>query len=136
LPTALGLHVLAVDDNSTNQLVIKRMLQKLGCTFTVVGNGQLAVEAITGPEKFDIVLLDQFMPVLDGPGAARAIRGLPGDISQVPIIAMTASNLQEDEQNCLAAGMDSFLCKPVSLRKLADVLVEWVGKRRQDARGT
>jgi CheY-like chemotaxis protein len=123
IPTDLGIRVLAADDNSTNQLVITRMLTRIGCVSTVVENGQLAVDAINGEQQFDIVLMDQFMPVLDGPSATRQIRALPGDVSHIPIIAMTASNLQEDEAACLAAGMDGFISKPVSLRRLSEVLV-------------
>jgi signal transduction histidine kinase/CheY-like chemotaxis protein len=121
VPTMMGLHVLAVDDNSTNQLVIRQMLKKLGCTFRIAENGEEAVAAVQS-ERFDLVLMDQFMPVLDGPGATRKIRQLEGPVSQIPIIAMTASNLQEDEAACKKAGMNSFVVKPVTLRALAKVM--------------
>jgi CheY-like chemotaxis protein len=123
VPTDLGVRVLAADDNATNQLVMMRMLARLGCVYKVVENGRLAVEAIAGGEQFDIVLMDQFMPVLDGPAAAREVRALPGEVARIPIIAMTASNLQEDEAACIAAGMDGFISKPVSLRRLGEVIV-------------
>jgi CheY-like chemotaxis protein len=128
IPTDLGLRVLAVDDNTTNQLVITKMLQKLGCTFQLASNGREAVDAVRR-EYFDVVLLDQFMPEMDGPDAARAIRALDGDAAHVPIVAMTASNLQNDEKDCRDAGMDGFLTKPASLRTLARVLESWRGRR-------
>jgi CheY-like chemotaxis protein len=129
IPTDLGLRVLAVDDNRTNQLVITKMLQKLGCSFRVASNGREAVEAVQ-KEVFDVVLLDQFMPEMDGPEAARTIRALDGEEATVPIIAMTASNLQSDEKDCRDAGMDGFLTKPASLRTLARVFEGWRGRRR------
>jgi CheY-like chemotaxis protein len=99
------------------------MLAKLGCDYTVVENGQIALDAILQGEHFDLMLLDQFMPVLDGPGTVRAIRGLSGPVGKMPIISMTSSNLQEDEASCLAAGMDGFLSRPVSFKSQAEMLI-------------
>jgi signal transduction histidine kinase/CheY-like chemotaxis protein len=121
IPDCTGIHVLAVDDNSTNQLVIRQMLRKLGCTFKIASNGAEAIAALE-TETFSIVLMDQSMPVLDGPEATRRIRRMKVPWASVPIIAMTASNLQEDEQTCLEAGMNGFLSKPVTVRELATVL--------------
>ena len=120
----LSLHVLAADDNVTNQLVIKQMLKKLGCTFVVVANGEEAIEAVQ-QEKFDVVLMDQFMPILDGREATKRIRALESEVSKVPIIAMTASMMQ-DEEECRAAGMNGFICKPVSLKNLTRVIMKVV----------
>jgi CheY-like chemotaxis protein len=121
VPAMMRLHILTVDDNSTNQLVIRQMLKKLGCTFRISENGEVAVAAVQS-EKFDLVLMDQFIPMLDGPGATRRLRQLERPVSQIPIIAMTASNLQEDEAVCRKAGMSSFVVKPVMLRALAKVM--------------
>jgi signal transduction histidine kinase/CheY-like chemotaxis protein len=120
-PTNIALHVLAVDDSTMNQLVIKQMLRKLGCSFRIASDGEEALIAVR-EEHFDVVLLDQNMPVLDGLGAARAIRAMDGDVSEIPIIAMTASNLQEDEALCREAGMDAFLSKPATVRQLGRLL--------------
>jgi CheY-like chemotaxis protein len=128
IPNDLGMHVLAVDDAPTNQLIIRQMLRKLGCTFKIAGNGREAVDAVCA-EPFDLVLLDQNMPVLDGPGACSEIRELNNDMARVPIIAMTASNLQSDEEICRQAGMDAFLSKPVTLKQLASLLQSWRGRR-------
>ena len=122
------LRILAVDDNSTNQLVLKKMLKKLGCSFEVVSNGKEAVE-IVQHEKFDLILMDQFMPILDGPQATQEIRKLGGYLETLPIIAMTASILQEDEEKCKKAGMNAFICKPVTLKNLHKVLCQFC---RQD----
>ncbi|OHT08986.1 hypothetical protein TRFO_22221 [Tritrichomonas foetus] len=118
------IRVLAVDDNSTNQLVIKKMLKKLGCSFEVVSNGKEAVN-IVQQEKFDLVLMDQFMPILDGPQATEEIRKIGGYLATLPIIAMTASILQEDEEKCRRAGMNAFICKPVTLKSLSKVLDQY-----------
>jgi CheY-like chemotaxis protein len=128
IPSNLGMHVLAVDDAPTNQLIIRQMLRKLGCTFKIAGDGQEAVDAIRA-EHFDLVLLDQSMPVLDGPHACRMIRALENESANVPILAMTASNLQSDQDICHRAGMDGFLSKPVTLRQLGSIIQSWHGKR-------
>jgi signal transduction histidine kinase/CheY-like chemotaxis protein len=121
MPTNLGLHVLAADDNATNQLVMRQVLKKLGCTFEVVSSGLEALAAIE-KTKFDLVLMDQHMPEMDGLEATRRIRRMPGDMAAVPIIAMTASILREDEEACWKAGMTAFLCKPVTLKQLAKMI--------------
>jgi signal transduction histidine kinase/CheY-like chemotaxis protein len=119
-PAALAARVLAVDDSRTNQIVIRQMLRKLGCSVAVASDGAEAVAAVQS-ERFDVVLMDQCMPVLSGPDAARRIRALG---MTVPIVAMTASNLQEDAEACRAAGMDAFLSKPTTLKELAKVLTD------------
>jgi CheY-like chemotaxis protein len=68
------------------------MLKKLGCTFVIKQNGLDALEALNA-EAFDFVLMDQFIPVLDGPAATRRIRQMDGPLSRIPVIGMTASNL-------------------------------------------
>jgi signal transduction histidine kinase/CheY-like chemotaxis protein len=128
-PTWLSYHILAVDDNAMNQLVIRQMLKKLGCTFELVSNGQEAVDTVI-KAKFDLVLMDQFMPIMDGPTAARTIRKMEGEVSNIPIIAMTASNLYEDEVTCREAGMNGFICKPITLKNLAQVLEDVVHTSR------
>jgi CheY-like chemotaxis protein len=107
---------LAADDNLANQLVINHMLTKLGCTCEICSNGE-EVLALLAEERFDLILLDQFIPVMGGPETSRRIRAKGINIKTV---AMTASILPEDEEECLTAGMDAFLSKPVTLRKLAD----------------
>jgi CheY-like chemotaxis protein len=121
LPTNLGLHILAADDNATNQLVMRQVLLKLGCTFEVVWNGVEALAAIE-KTKFDLVLMDHHMPDMDGLEATRRTRKIHGDVAVVPIIVMTASILREHKEACWKAGMTAFLCKPVTLKQLAKVI--------------
>jgi CheY-like chemotaxis protein len=117
-PNVSLLRVLAVDDNSANRLIIRKMLQKVGCSMRIEVDGAEAVKAVQ-EEQFDIILMDQYMPVLDGPAATRQIRELG---LSIPIIAMTASDLPEDEAICREAGMNGFLTKPVSFKYLSELL--------------
>ncbi len=118
----LGLRVLVVEDNAVNQLVAAGLLESLGCSAVVVGNGAEAVAALRPGHGFDVVLMDCRMPRLDGFDATRAIRaresGAHGAGARVPIIAMTASALPGERDRCLAAGMDDFLTKPVEPAQL------------------
>jgi CheY-like chemotaxis protein len=115
--------VLVAEDNPVNRFVVRLMLEKLGYRAELVDDGRLAVEARLRGEC-DLVLMDQQMPVLDGVAAAREIRALERerDLPHVPIIAMTANAMVENKDDCLSAGMDAFLCKPVELDELARVL--------------
>jgi CheY-like chemotaxis protein len=99
-------------------MVLKEMLKKLGCTFHLCSDGAEAVEqALAG--RFDVVLMDQNMPVMDGLEATRRIREANAGVK---IVGLTASNLQANEDDCMRAGMNAFLCKPVTLASLAAVL--------------
>ena len=104
--------VLVVDDHDGNRLLMRRMLERLGCTIEEAADGRAAVEAIANG-RFDIVLMDCSMPVMDGYEATRAVRELDGDCSNVPILALTANAQAEDKRRCLDAGMDGYLSKPV-----------------------
>jgi len=126
-PDNLGFKVLVVDDSQTNLLIMSTMLKKLGCISKAVVNGEEAIEQLNA-EVFDLVLMDRNMPVLDGPSATRRIRQENNQCPDIPIIAMTASNLQEDEKECLQAGMNGFLSKPATLKQLANVLQKFVRK--------
>jgi len=120
----LSLRVLVAEDNRVSQLLIRRVLEKLGCEVVIVDDGRSAVEAAS-EGRFDVALMDLFMPELDGIDAAAAIRelGVRGGGS-LPIVALTAEESTEAEQDCLASGMDAYLTKPVDAGRLADVLVE------------
>ncbi len=117
--------VLVVEDNETNQKVATAMLGALGLQSELAGDGLVAVERLR-QERFDLVLMDCQMPVMDGYAATAAIRALPGEGSRVPILALTANALQGDENKCLAAGMDGFLPKPLTLALLASTLGRWL----------
>lgn len=120
-------HVLLVDDNLTGQLVAKAILANLGCDVSVAENGAIALEMLK-TNRFDLVFMDCLMPVLDGYETTRRIRGGQGGAyAQVPIVAMTASALPGDREKCLDCGMDDYVCKPVMVHDLRDVLVRYLG---------
>jgi CheY-like chemotaxis protein len=112
------LKVLVAEDNSTNQKVIRLLLRRLGIEADLVANGLEAVNA-SSAQAYDIILLDIQMPVMDGLEAARQIRKQA--LSSRPfIIALTANVFREDRDATVAAGMDGYLSKPVSLSRLRE----------------
>ena len=113
--------VLVADDAPVNQLVASLQLEKLGYQVDVVASG---VDALTAMQqvRYDAVLMDCRMPVMDGYEAARRIRQLEGPAGTTPIIAMTASAMVGDREECLLAGMDDYLCKPLDFDTLAAAL--------------
>lgn len=112
--------VLLVEDNLVNQKVGVRMLEKLGCVVDVVDRGAKAIQAVqTG--KYSVVFMDLQMPEMNGLEATKRIRQL-GDIVQPTIIALTASATTEDRANCLNAGMDDYVSKPVNADTLDKIM--------------
>ncbi len=118
IPNVDQLRVLLAEDNTTNQLVIGNMLERLGCLVDIVGNGIEVLDSVQ-ERPYDVVLMDISMPEMDGLEATKQIRALDGDVSKIPIIALTAYALDEDRQTALTAGMDEFVAKPVSRLELA-----------------
>jgi signal transduction histidine kinase/ActR/RegA family two-component response regulator len=116
-----GLRILAVDDNAVNLKVIQAILQKLGCQCVTATNGVEALEALS-EAAFSAVMMDCQMPVMDGFEATAEIRRREGRELHTPVIAVTANAMDCDRERCLAAGMDAYLSKPVSLAKLKDIL--------------
>lgn len=124
-----GKRVLLVEDNAVNQKVGVRMLEKLGCRVDVAGNGFEAVQMV-GQLPYDLVLMDCQMPEMDGFQASRQIRSLGAAAKKVSIVALTAAATQEDREQCLSAGMNDYLTKPVSLADLAKALETWSARSR------
>jgi signal transduction histidine kinase/CheY-like chemotaxis protein len=122
-----GARVLLVEDNIVNQQVAQAVLAMGGLEVSVAGNGLEAVDCVKR-ERFDAVLMDMQMPDMDGLQATRVIRTLP-EAARLPIIAMTAAAMDEDRQECLAAGMNAHVSKPIEPRELARVLLKWVAPR-------
>jgi len=118
-----GLRVLVAEDNEVNRRVAKRLLERLGCAVETVTDGAQAVRSLS-LQPYDLVLMDAHMPVMDGFEATRKIREQEGAGGRrVRIVALTASATVEDRDRCLAAGMDGFLTKPVTLDTLRDALL-------------
>ncbi len=105
------LRVLVVEDNELNQLVARRTLERWNCHVTLAANGKLGVESVER-QPFDVVLMDVQMPVMDGYDATRAIRKLPAERGQIPVIGLTASVLAEDRELAINSGMNETLSKP------------------------
>jgi signal transduction histidine kinase/DNA-binding response OmpR family regulator len=120
----LGLRVLVAEDNRVNQRLVSRLLEKQGCLVEVVGNGSAAVEKARH-FAYDLILMDCQMPQMDGFEATAAIRREPGLAGKVPIVALTANAMQGDRANCLAAGMNDYISKPLAVQDLKRVLEQW-----------
>jgi PAS domain S-box-containing protein len=119
--------VLVVEDNPVNQLVAEGVLERLGYSVVLVGDGAAGVAALAADMTgFDAILMDCQMPVMDGYDATKAIRAMASVGPRIPIIAMTAGAEAEERQRCLAAGMDDFLLKPVDVALLEATLDRWV----------
>lgn len=114
-------HILVVDDNEINQRVARCCVELLGFTCEVVAGGQQAVEAVRDG-RFDLVLMDIRMPLMDGVSATRAIRALPQDPAQIPIIAVTANASPGECAAYLAAGMCGVVEKPIAFPVLFDAI--------------
>jgi CheY-like chemotaxis protein len=118
------LKILVAEDNKVNQLVILRMLQKMGCQPDLACDGPSAVRMVEA-NSYDVVLMDLHMPGVDGLEATRQIRRMPAARSCIPIVALTASASSEDRSRCLAAGMNDYLTKPMGLQALRRALDRW-----------
>jgi two-component system sensor histidine kinase/response regulator len=127
------LRVLLAEDNAVNQKVASRLLEKQGHHVTVAPDGREALAALDR-ENFDAVLMDVQMPEMDGFEATAAIRARERDTGRhLPIIAMTAHAMQGDRERCLAAGMDSYISKPIKARELIELLERFSDAVQEEA---
>jgi CheY-like chemotaxis protein len=119
------LHFLVAEDSLVNQALAIRILESNGHSVTVVSNGREAVEALSD-DRFDVVLMDVDMPEMDGISATRAIRDRERSVGRrIPIVAVTAN---ENRDECLRAGMDAYLPKPLRLEPLSKALLSVLGR--------
>jgi PAS domain S-box-containing protein len=122
------LRILLAEDNEVNRRVATGMAERLGCSVVAVGNGREAVDAMES-SRYALILMDVQMPEMDGFAATAAIRDRErGTGRHIPIIAMTAHAMQGDRERCLAAGMDSYLAKPLRPGPLREALRDWGGR--------
>jgi PAS domain S-box-containing protein len=117
--------ILLTEDNVVNQKVAARFLERLGCTVRIAGDGSQAVQA-WHEERFDLILMDLQMPIMDGFTATQHIRATSAYAQRpTPIVALTANAMVGQSESCLRAGMSAFLTKPIDIAKLQEVLLQF-----------
>ena len=120
------LHILLAEDNAINQRLARRLLERQGHRVTVANNGTEVLGALT-QDQFDVVLMDIQMPIMDGMEATSKIREEERSTGRhVPIIALTAHAMKDDEAQCLAAGMDGYVTKPIDIAQLSAAIARVV----------
>ena len=117
--------ILVADDNPINQKVATKMLEKLGWHVDVATNGKEAVMALSRMH-YRLIFMDCQMPEMDGFTATQTIRQLEGTAHHTPIIAMTANAMEGDHEQCLKAGMDDYIAKPITTPALKIMLTRWM----------
>lgn len=132
-------HILIAEDNEVNQMVSRKILERMGCTVDVVETGEDVLKAIA-EKSYDLILMDCQMPKMDGYTATAHIRSAEKDngsgSTHIPIIALTAHAMEGDQAKCLAAGMDDYLSKPFTQAQLQSTLERWLpesAKREAEA---
>ncbi len=124
-----GARVLLVDDNDLNQQVGAELLGEAGLVVDVADNGQVALDMLARA-RYDVVLMDMQMPVMDGLTATRLLRQNPA-WAQLPVLAMTANAMNTDRDRCLEAGMNGHIAKPIDPEELFGQLLHWIAPRTQ-----
>lgn len=127
-------NILIVEDNYINQQVVIEMLKKLHCHYILAKNGQEALAVLKSHnEEFDLILMDCQMPLMNGYDATRHIRAHEEKLfdKNIPIVALTANAMKGDDLECLEAGMNDYLAKPILSEQLAKMLDKWVVRERR-----
>ena len=123
----MNLRVLVVEDVITSQFAMTEILESLGCTVDIASNGDEAYNMVQDA-SYNIVFMDCNMPIMDGYTATRKIREL--GYYELPIVAVTTNDMSWDRENCLDAGMDDFVQKPVTKRVISGALKKYGEKHR------
>lgn len=120
-------HILVVEDSPINQVIVVELLEQLGCITYVAEHGKIALQQLAN-HPIDLILMDCHMPEMDGFATTRAIRAQEQQQRQSgrPIIALTATVLEQDKDRCFAAGMNDFLAKPVHVQTMRIILSRWL----------
>ncbi len=121
-----GKHILVVEDNMINQLLMEELLKTTEAEISIADNGQIAVDMVDSTH-FDIILMDMQMPVMDGIQATGIIRQ-KYDADTLPIIAVTANAMKEDKEKGIEMGLNDYLTKPIDPKSLMMTLKQWIGK--------
>ena len=120
------LRILVVEDNRVNQLLAKKLLERMGYRISQAINGREAVNMVKD-QVYDLILMDIQMPEMDGFDATRAIRlAEAGREQHLPIVAMTAHAMKGDQERCLASGMDNYITKPIKREQLENVIRKYL----------
>lgn len=120
--------VLIVDDDERNIFALSRVLESFGYDFTTVSNGVEALEALKRDTSFAIVLMDTMMPVMDGLETTKRIRS-ELNLHDLPIIALTGRAMKGDREDCLAAGCNDYLSKPIDIDQLLSLIESLISKQ-------
>ncbi|MBL1212638.1 MAG: response regulator [Ignavibacteriae bacterium] len=126
--TVSNKRILLVEDDKSNQAVELKILTEIGYLVDAVSSGAEAIEAIKS-YRFDLVLMDVEMEGMDGIAATEKIRSLEGDISSIPIIALTAHSSMKDRERCLSGGMNDYIAKPINVQFLKIIIDEWLNQK-------
>jgi len=128
--------VLVAEDNLTNQIVARGILEQFGCRVTMVENGREAVKMVA-ENHFELVFMDCQMPIMDGYEATRRIRAEERKTGRPPvvIVALTAHAMKGDREHCLSVGMDDYLSKPFSEEQLGELLRRWLAPAKKEESG-
>lgn len=121
--------VLLAEDSATNRMLATAILRGAGYDVTATANGRELLNAIRA-EAYDLILMDIFMPEMDGLEATAAVRALPDARARIPIIAMTAYAVESDRERCLAAGMSDYVSKPIHKQELIETVKRWLEKSK------
>jgi len=123
-PRRMQGHLLVVEDNAVNRMLIGAYLDEFGLTYEMVEAGASAIMALAS-NTYDLVLMDIMMPELDGHETTRAIRELP-ELERLPIIALTAKAMKGDREKAIAAGASDYITKPVDTDQLLSLMRVWL----------
>ena len=117
--------ILIVDDDMRNSFALSKLLTDKGMVVEIAGNGEKALEFLAQEPDIDLVLMDVMMPVMDGLEATRQIRAQK-KFKKLPILALTAKEMKGDREQCLAAGANDYLSKPIDTDRLLSMLRVWL----------
>jgi len=115
------MRILVVDDDDTNRLVVRLLMERRGHEIIEAASGQIALDTLSAQEV-DLVFMDLSMPMMDGFETVRRFRSTTKNVRQIPIIALTAHTTQEDRRRCFEAGMNGLIAKPLNVTSVETVM--------------